>query len=81
VEDAPEGTVMELARVALKLDDMSETMTPPDGAGVAKVTVPVEGLPPRTDVGFMLRPVTGSEFALRVALADVSESDALIVAE
>ena len=32
----------------------SETEMPPVGAGPVRVTVPVEELPPTTDVGFML---------------------------
>ena len=31
------------------------TSMPPAGAGEARVTVPVEGLPPVTDVGFSVR--------------------------
>lgn len=30
-------------------------LTPPTGAGCAKVTVPVEPLPPNTEVGFRVR--------------------------
>ena len=30
------------------------TTTPPAGAGPLKVTVPVEEIPPTTDVGFLL---------------------------
>jgi len=36
---------------------LSVTTAPPAGAGPLKVTVPVDGLPPVTDVGFRLTPL------------------------
>src|SRR5712692_8249658 len=53
---APAGTVTPLAgtlAAALLLD--RETRAPPLGAGPFSVTVPVEGLPPVTLAGFMVR--------------------------
>jgi hypothetical protein len=49
----PAGTTMEegtVATVVLLLDN--DTLAPPLGAGPESVTVAIDGLPPRTDVGF-----------------------------
>jgi hypothetical protein len=55
---APAGTVTlagTLTRVVLLLD--SVTTAPPAGAGVPRITVPVEGLPPMTVLrGFVAHP-------------------------
>ena len=48
---APAATVTEVGVVALELLDERETTAPPVGAAPFKVTVPVEELPPTTDVG------------------------------
>ena len=45
---APAGMVTVLPTKALKLDDAKETVVPPDGAGLVKVSVPVVEVPPTT---------------------------------
>ena len=44
----PAGMVTLLPTKALKLDDASETVAPPAGAGLVKVSVPVVEVPPTT---------------------------------
>lgn len=51
----PPGTVTVAGTVALVVFDESATEMPPDGAAPFRVTVPVEGLPPATLVGFATR--------------------------
>jgi hypothetical protein len=77
----PAGTVTVLGTVALVLLELTVTITPPTGAEFANLTVAVEEIPPITEVGLRLIPVTGSAFALRTAVADVKESEAVIVTE
>jgi hypothetical protein len=43
--------------VAAALLDVSVTTAPPVGAGVAKVTVPVDVAPPVTEIGLNVSPV------------------------
>jgi hypothetical protein len=47
----PEATVTETGTVALPLLEDRRTTTPPGPAAVLIVTVPVDGLPPTTEVG------------------------------
>jgi hypothetical protein len=49
--DAPAATVTEAGTVALVLLDDRLTLSPLEGAGPLRVTVPVELLPPTTEVG------------------------------
>jgi len=45
----------------------SDTVRPLAGAGPVKVTVPVDGLPPITEVGFMLTEARAGGLMVRVA--------------
>ena len=56
------------------------TTTPPVGAGPAKVTVPVEGLPPMTVAGLSASDWTVVGFTVRVALCVAAPSVPFIVA-
>ena len=51
---APAATVALAGTAATLLSVPSATTAPPAGAGALRVTVPVEGLPPNTLVGFTL---------------------------
>jgi hypothetical protein len=53
----PAITVTEAGTVALLMLEASATAAPPVGAGPLKVTVPVDELPPITDVGLSLTPI------------------------
>jgi hypothetical protein len=58
----PAGTVTEAGTVAAAVLLLwREMLAPPDGAGPVKVTVPVEGLPPVTLVGLIVRDVRLTE--------------------
>src|SRR5208282_966474 len=57
----------------------SETKTPPVGAGPVRVTVPVDGLPPTTDVGFTLTAESAGGFTVSVATAFALLYEAVIV--
>ena len=49
------ATVMEAGTVAVEVSELArETIAPPGGALPVNVTVPVDVLPPTTDVGAML---------------------------
>ena len=66
---APLGTVTftgTLATEVLLLD--KDTTAPPEGAGPLSVTVPVEGLPPRTLDGLRERDDSEGGFTVRVAV-------------
>jgi len=58
----------------------SETRMPPVGAGPVRVTVPVDGLPPTTDVGFTLTAESAGGLTVSVAVALTPPYDAVIVA-
>jgi len=49
---APEATVTDVLTVAFELLEERLTTVPPVGAGPLRLTVPVDGFPPTTDVGF-----------------------------
>src|SRR2546427_8476772 len=57
---APAGTVTLAGTLATAPVLASVTTAPPPGAAAVKVTVPVEGLPPTTLVGFKVRDESGS---------------------
>jgi hypothetical protein len=50
-DDAPEGTVTESGTLALRLLDFRLMVIPDAGATAVSVTVPVDGVPPDTEVG------------------------------
>jgi hypothetical protein len=65
---APDGTVIVAGTVALAFADVNATGNPPTGAGLEMVTVPVDGKPPGTEVGFRLSAVTVGGVTVSVAL-------------
>lgn len=64
----PAATVTFAGTVAAALLLERLTTTPPVGAVLRIVTVPVEVLPPTTDVGRSVRPVTGGALMVNVAV-------------
>lgn len=65
---APAGTVAAAGRVAAGLLEVSVTGRPPVGAGLPRVTVPVEVLPPTIELGLSERPVITGEATVRTAV-------------
>jgi hypothetical protein len=66
---APAATVMlagTCAAVVLLL--VRVTTAPPDGAGPVKVTVPVDDVPPITEVGLRVTEVSAAAVTVRVAV-------------
>ena len=59
----PYATVTLEGTDALALLEASDTDVPPDGAGAVKVTVPVEEVPPTTEVGETLTPLRPVAFS------------------
>jgi hypothetical protein len=59
------GTLAEPGRLLPKL-----TVAPPDGAALPSVTVPVEGVPPGTLLGFTLSPVSAGRLGETVSVAE-----------
>jgi hypothetical protein len=59
------GTLAEPGRLLPRL-----TLTPPDGAALPSVTVPVEGVPPGTLLGFTLSPVSAGRLGETVSVAE-----------
>jgi hypothetical protein len=55
-DELPSGMTIEPGTVAAPLLLDRFTKMPPAGAGFTSVTVPVEGLPPVTVLGFTVRP-------------------------
>jgi hypothetical protein len=81
----PAATVTEVGVVALGSLDPSATTQPPVGAGPLNVIVPVDGLPPVTDVG-LRDTVTGTggailRFAVTVAFCALAVIVAVAVAD
>lgn len=64
----PAGTVTDTGTVAETLDDVRETVTPPVGAAVDNVAVPVEAVPPVTEVGETVIALSGTAVRDRVAV-------------
>ena len=80
---APAATVTVAGTLALVVLDARVTASPPTGAWPFKVTVPVEGVPPITEVGLSVNPVmvggTMVSVAETVVPPSVADSDALVV--
>ncbi len=66
-ELAPAATVTELGAVALVLLDDRLTDIPPVGATPVRVTVPVDEVPPVTEVGLSETPLRVGGLMVRVA--------------
>jgi hypothetical protein len=81
VDVAPAATVTLDGRVALVLLDARPMTMPPVGAAEPKVTVPVEDVPPTTEVGDTDTPVKTVGVIVRLAVAELLPTDAVIVAE
>ena len=79
-ELAPADTVTVAGVVALVLPEERLTIAPPDGAGPLRVTVPVEELPPTSEVGFKVKPVNVAGVTVSVAVTDVLPNSAVMVA-
>ena len=77
---APLGTVTVAGTTALELPEMRFTMIPPLGAGPLRVNVPVDEVPPMTEVGATERPAGTGGVIVSVALAVTPPSVAEIVA-
>jgi hypothetical protein len=65
--DWPIATVAEEGTVAEVLLLVSPTTTPPEPAGPLKVTVPVDGLPEKTEVGFKVTETRVAGVTVRLA--------------
>jgi hypothetical protein len=77
---APAATVTDAGTwAAAVLLELSETAKPPVGAGLASVTVPVEGLPPMTEVGDRPTDVSTGGVTVRVAVWLTLLKEAVIV--
>lgn len=63
----PTATVRDAATVALAELLISETMSPPVGAGELRVTVPLLDFPPFTDVGLSVTDTITGGVIVRVA--------------
>ncbi len=63
----PEGTVTELGTWAAALPLERLTLVPLGAAGLLSVTVPVEDVPPGTDVGFKLTETSTGGLIVSVA--------------
>ena len=80
-EVEPAGTVTVPGTVAAPWLLVTPIETPPFGAGVLRVTVPVELDPPKTLVGLNVNEAIGGGFTVRVALNVADRRFALIVAD
>ncbi len=79
--DAPDATVTLAGTVALEELELNFTLRPPGPAGPLSVTVPVDGLPPATEVGDTERPVSAAGVIVSVAFFEALLRVAVIVAE
>ena len=68
---APAATVTDAGTVALVELELKVTAMPPEGAAPLSVTVPVELVPPRTDVGETERETRDGGLTVNVAVLDV----------
>jgi hypothetical protein len=64
---APAATVTEAGTVTAALPEVSVTLWPPVGAAVLRVTVPVDEVPPSTEVGLNVTVVARIGLTVRVA--------------
>ena len=69
-EDWPADTETEAGTVAAALFDVSMTASPPVGAAPVSLTVPVELVPPVTDVGLRVNEESCGGFTVSEALND-----------
>jgi len=79
---APAGMVMLLGTLARLELLRSCTTTPPAGAGLLRVTVPVAVLPPQTEVGLIVSDwsvTLGAGLTVRVAVRETPPAEAVIV--
>jgi hypothetical protein len=67
-EVAPDGIVTDAGTVALVVLDERVTTTPVDPAGLLRVTMPVEDVPPVTEVGDTVTLVRVAALIVRVAV-------------
>jgi hypothetical protein len=79
-EVAPAATVTLDGTTALELLEVKLTTSPPVGAGPLKVNVPVDELPPWSEVGERVNPVRPGGVMVRVVFTDVEPSVAVMVA-
>lgn len=77
----PAGTVTLADGAALWVFEVSETVSPPIGAGPVMVTVPVEEVPPTTEFGEITRPIGTGGLIDNAAVTDAFPIEALMVAE
>jgi hypothetical protein len=77
---APAATVTELGGVPAVLVSVKATTSPPVGAALEIVTVPVELVPPVTEVGFSDRLETVGAVMVRVAVLETELAVPVIVA-
>jgi hypothetical protein len=78
----PDNTVTEVGTPTLfGLPLASLTTQPPAGATEVRVTIPVEDLPPFTNVGLTIRPDIDSPFTIKMADLPDKASLAVILAE
>ena len=78
---APDGMVTDAGTVAAALFEVNVTTKPFGPAALLIVTVPVEGVPPTTDVGLSVRPVTAGGLTVNVAVLLVAPVVPVIVTE
>jgi len=79
-DEAPAGTVTDGGTTASELDEARATATPPDGAGLASVTVPVAVFPPMTEFGEIASPSRSADSTASVVVCVLPPCVAVIVA-
>ena len=79
--EAPAATVTVAGTVALVELELRDTDVPPVGALPVRVTVPVEDVPPWTEVGETATVETAGEFTVRVAVAVAPPNAAVITGD